>query len=130
MRLKRAIQALKAAPNKNNEENGIGRKPREKNVIDRIMFVTGPAMDIFPMSSLRAGPEIITAPGEMILKTGEIMEISVMAAPINVSLNSAHKPLVWAATLWAISCTKKDAVRITAKATTIKVPPSWLKTSE
>jgi len=117
MRLKRAIQALKAAPSRN---IGAGiRNAIAKNIVDKAMFVAGPAIDIFPTLSLSANPATITAPGDMILKNGEIMESSVKMAPMTVSLNSAQNPFLCAAVLWAISCMKKDVVNIIVNKTNV-----------
>jgi hypothetical protein len=62
-----------------------------------------------------AGPEIITAPGDIILK-GKIIETHVKMAPHSVKRNSAHKPRRCAVTLCAISCVKKDKVITAASA--------------
>ena len=75
----------------------------------------GPAIEVFPRSSNVAGPEIITAPGEINLN-GKIIEKMVIIAPIVVKRNSDHKPRFCAVTLWAISCVKKDTVIMAAKA--------------
>jgi len=83
------------------------------------MFVIGPAMDVFPMLFMSADPAIITAPGDIILKSGVITEINVKMAPMSVSLNSAHNPSLCATILWAISCRKKDVVNIIVKVTNI-----------
>jgi len=77
-----------------------------------MMFVVGPAIEIFPMFFVLVIPAMTTAPGDMILKSGEIMLISVRIAPMKVSLNSAHRLFFCAVILWAISCVKNDAVRI------------------
>jgi len=125
IRLKSAIQALTAAPSRRigvKSYWGIGNAIA-KNIVDNTMFVAGPAMDIFPMLSLSANPAIITAPGDMILKNGENMENSVRMAPMNVSLNSAHNSFLCAAILWAISCVKKDAVKIAVNRANINDPP-------
>ena len=63
------------------------------------MLVEGPAMDIFPMLFLLANPAMKTAPGDIILKSGEIIDIAVKIMPTNISLNSAHNPSFWAANL-------------------------------
>lgn len=58
----------------------------------RVMLVNGPAMAVFPtIFRSTKPPAIITAPGEMILNSGEIMEISVMSAPHSVRRNSAQR---------------------------------------
>lgn len=57
------------------------------------MFVAGPAKAVLPMIFLSTKlPLIITAPGEMSLKMGEKMLMSVISAPHVVSRNSAHRP--------------------------------------
>ena len=114
MRLKRAIQALKAAPSIRIGGRWGRRNTNARSIVDNAMFVAGPAMDIFPIFSLSANPAIITAPGDIILKNSGSMESIVRMAPINVSLNSAHSPFLCAAILCAISCMKKDAVNIVA----------------
>lgn len=70
IRLKRAIQALNAAPNKN-----IGAKTfwavtklAARKVADNIIFVVGPAIDTLPRLPLSANPETTTAPGDITLK--------------------------------------------------------------
>jgi len=115
MRLKRAIQALKKAPIANIEVVRVFWRDRNaaiRNPVDNTMFVIGPVMDIFPTLSLSADPAIMTAPGDMILKNIGNMESSVKTAPMSVSLNSAHNPFFCAVILWAISCVKKDVVKI------------------
>jgi hypothetical protein len=99
IKLKKAIQALMAKLSKNTRlsvgtESAVNRKAR-----DSVMFVAGPAMEIFPTLFLSKNPPIITAPGDIILKKGEIVESRVKAAPKNVSLNSAHNPFLCAANL-------------------------------
>ena len=65
-RLKRAIHALKAAPHMAMSDNGaLGTyKKTSNNVVDNIMFVTGPTKAVFPAiffpkirNSLRCGSE-------------------------------------------------------------------------
>ena len=90
-----------------------------RKIVDNAMFVVGPAMAVFPMLFVSAYPEIMTAPGDMILKSGVIVEISVRIAPVSVSLNSAHRPCVCAVILWAISCRKNDVVSIVVKVASI-----------
>jgi len=83
-------------------------------------------MDIFPIFFALLIPATITAPGDMILKRGETMEISVRIAPRNVSLNSAQRLVLCAIILWAISCVKKEVVRIIVNVVNIKGPPiTW-----
>ena len=63
------------------------------NTAEKNMFVIGPAIEILPISSMLAGPEIITAPGEITLKAyGKIMKTAVKMLPHNVRRNSAHRP--------------------------------------
>lgn len=120
IKLKRAIHALKAAPIANIKLLCGGDKIEiTRKTVDNAIFVVGPAMAIFPMFSLSVNPEIITAPGDIILKNCDIMESNVKMAPINVSLNSAHSPLFCAAILWAISCVKNDVVKMAVKETNI-----------
>ena len=92
MRLKKAIHALKAAPNirtiLRKELNGYAKK---RNRIESIMLVKGPARAVFPPISLLIGPAIITAPGEISL-IGETIESKVMRAPNMLNRNSAHNP--------------------------------------
>jgi hypothetical protein len=57
----------------------------------RLIFVIGPAIDVFPIVFLSATPPTMTAPGEIILK-GDIIVNNVMRAPNMVILNSAHNP--------------------------------------
>lgn len=130
MRLKSAIQALKAATSMRTEAYwGIGNATA-KNMVDSAMFVAGPAIDILPILSLFASPATITAPGDIILKSGEITENSVKMAPINVNLNSAHNPFLCAVILWAISCMKKDVVKIAVNTANIAgCPPIAAYTS-
>jgi len=66
-----------------------------------------------------AGPEIITAPGDIILK-GRRIEMHVKIAPQRVKRNSAHKPRRCAVILCAISCVKNDNVIIAARAENMK----------
>lgn len=81
--------------------------------MDKAMLVAGPAIEIFPISSIRVYPESITAPGEIILK-GKRIEMNVKMAPQRVNRNSAHKPRRCAATLCAISCARNDPVIMAA----------------
>ena len=118
IKLKTAMKPLKNTPTANTQENKVGRpgtNVNPRNAVDKTMFVAGPAIEIFPISSMLAGPEIITAPGEIILK-GMRIEIHVKIAPQSVKRNSAHKPRRCAVTLWAISCVKNDKVIIAARA--------------
>jgi len=87
-RLKRAIQALKVALKSAILEKGI----IENEITARARFVIGPAIAVFPTTSLSANPAIITAPGEIILKNGEIMDMRVSKTPSIINRNSAHKP--------------------------------------
>jgi len=73
------------------------------NMVERVMLVNGPERAIFPVVSFVAGPAIIMAPGEMILKNGRSIETMVMSAPCMVSRNSAHNPKCCAENLWASS---------------------------
>ena len=68
------------------------RNPIPSNTDERTMLTIGPAIDIFAISSKRADPEIITAPGAIILKKGENTETKVRIAPHKVKRNSAHNP--------------------------------------
>ena len=86
--LKKAVKTATTASG----ENGGNTKATVRATIQKTIFVKGPAMLVFPMVSLLAAPPIITAPGAIILKNGEMMDKSVMRAPMRVSLNSAHKP--------------------------------------
>lgn len=96
MRLKRAIHALNTLP----RMRAVIRKGNAtiRSIVDRIMFVNGPAMDILPMLFLFTYPATITAPGDIILN-GKIIEINVKIAPVETSLNSAQKPILCAAIL-------------------------------
>lgn len=92
MRLKRAIHALKAAPNIGTIlENGLNGYANMRNRIESIVLVKGPARAVFPPVSLLMGPAIITAPGEINL-IGETIESKVRRAPNIVNRNSAHNP--------------------------------------
>jgi len=93
IRLKRAIQALKAAPNIAIIWTKLlgGYNMNMTDIIERVMFVKGPARAVLPKVSLLIGPEIITAPGEIIFK-GETIERRVISAPNMVNRNSAHNP--------------------------------------
>jgi hypothetical protein len=130
IKLKRAIQALKKAPRRNIPEYGLGTKAMANITVDRTMLTAGPEIDIFPILSRPAAPEIMTAPGEMTLNQSEITEMKVKTAPQSVSLNSAHNPRLCAVTLCAISCVKKDAVRIAVKAANVRAQSTCAKTFE
>ena len=109
---------MKKAPIANIQDtqgSELGTNVNPRNAVDKTMLVTGPAIEIFPISSMLAGPESITAPGEIILK-GKKIEIEVKMAPQTVKRNSAHKPRLCAVNLCAISCMKKDRVITIAKA--------------
>lgn len=69
---------------------------------ERMMFVNGPERAVFPTVFLVPDPQIITAPGEIILN-GRKIEINVISAPCRVSRNSAHKLKYCAENLWASS---------------------------
>ena len=84
-------KAVTAATSARGEDEG-STKVSVSATMQKTMFVKGPAMLVFPMVSLLAVPPIITAPGAIILKKGEMTDKSVMRAPIRVSLNSAHRP--------------------------------------
>ncbi len=84
-------------------------------MIERTMLVKGPARAVFPAFFLVIGPAIITAPGDIILKNGSNIEIRVMSAPKGVNRNSAHSPKCCADSLWAISCSRKENVNISAR---------------
>lgn len=117
MRLKVAIMPFMKATMANRltyVRESAGRDAAPKNAAPIAMLMIGPAIDIFAISSIRAGPEIITAPGEISL-IGETIEIRVIMAPHVVRRNSAHKPLFWAVILCAISCIKNEAVKRRAK---------------
>lgn len=93
MRLKKAIQALKAAPNIATMKNCFDRlnaRKMKKN-IETVVLVKGPARAVLPFILLLVDPAIITAPGEINL-IGEKIESKVIKAPKRVNLNSAHKP--------------------------------------
>jgi len=63
------------------------------NIVESVMFVRGPARAVFPASFLVIVPEIITAPGDIILKNANgSIEMRVKSAPKRVSRNSAHSP--------------------------------------
>ncbi len=92
MRLKRAIQALKAALHHATVENGfIGYNTNTRDTSESSRFIKGPARAVFPAVFLLMGPAMSTAPGEMSL-IGENMESSVMKAPNMVRRNSAQRP--------------------------------------
>ena len=56
-----------------------------------VMLVNGPAMAVLPIIFLSTKlPVIITAPGEMILNSGETTDTSVINAPKSVRRNSAQ----------------------------------------
>jgi hypothetical protein len=118
IKLKTAMKPLKNTPTANIQENKVGRpgtNVNPRNAVDKMMFVAGPAIEIFPISSMLAGPEIITAPGDIILK-GIRIEMHVMRAPHKVKRNSAHNPRRCAVTLCAISCMKNEKVITAASA--------------
>jgi len=94
IRLRKAMKALKNPPYSSEYEIGVFRNETVNRAVDRIMLVTGPAMDIFAISLPWAGPAIITAPGEMILKRGDMAETAVNTAPQTVNLNSDQSPLL------------------------------------
>ncbi len=117
---------MKSAPITKIQRIGVGANAAAMSAEDKIMLVVGPAIEIFPISSMLAGPETITAPGEIILKaTGNIMKMAVSTLPHRVKRNSAHKPRRCAVTLWAISWIAKDEVKMAAEteATSSKSPP-------
>src|SRR4030066_2215896 len=72
IRLKTAIKPFKKAANNRISENGLGTIANPKRTTDRKMFVTGPARETFPISSVDAELETIIAPGEIILNNGVI----------------------------------------------------------
>jgi len=84
-------------------------------MVERIKLVKGPARAVFPTSSLVNGPATMTAPGDIILKNGSSIERRVMSAPKRVNRNSAHIPKCCAESLWAISCRRKEKVKISAR---------------
>ena len=99
--------------------------------LEKIRLVIGPAMDMLTISSPSGVPEIIIAPGAIILK-GKNMETKVKATPQVVKRNSAHKPFFWATALCANSCVNIDTTSMAAK-TAIKTqvhaklkPPKYL----
>lgn len=93
MRLKRAIHALKAALKIAIVENGFDKYVYSANaMIERARLVAGPATAVFPTVSLSADPAIITAPGEIILKNCEKIDMRVIRAPNVVNRNSAQRP--------------------------------------
>ena len=93
IRLKTAIHALKAAPKRATLINGPGKSGDSANkMTERERLVTGPATAVFPTVSLFAYPAIITAPGEIILKNGEKIDMRVIKAPNVVNRNSAQRP--------------------------------------
>jgi len=94
IRLRKAMKALKNPPYSSEYEIGVFRNETISRAVDRIMLVTGPATDIFAISLPWAGPAIITAPGEMILKRGDMAETAVNTAPQTVNLNSDQSPLL------------------------------------
>ena len=123
IRLKTAMYPLKKAPIANAKKihgSKLGTNTNPRNAVDKTRLVAGPAIEIFPISFMLAGPEIITAPGEIILK-GKIMEIPVKTEPQTVKRNSAHKPRLCAVTLCAISCIKNEKVITAARAEKIRV---------
>src|SRR3990172_6083446 len=94
IRLKTAINPFKNAANNRIPENGFGTIANPKRTTDRKMFVTGPARETFPISSVDAELATIIAPREIILNNGLITEINVKIAPHIVNRNSAHNPLL------------------------------------
>ena len=113
IKFKAAMKALKAAASNTTSKNGFlleTMKVSAKDPMQITMFVNGPEMAVLPIVSLSATPAIITAPGEMILKKGEMIEINVIKAPHSVKRNSAHNPYRWAVSLWTISWTRNEAV--------------------
>jgi len=93
IRLKRAIHALKAALKRATLINGWGKSWDSANeMTERARLVTGPATAVFPTVCLSADPAIITAPGEIILKNGEKIDMRVIKAPNVVNRNSAQRP--------------------------------------
>ena len=94
MRLNRAMMALIHAP-KAAIIQMVLHAPRATavNIVESVMFVRGPARAVFPASFLVIVPEIITAPGDIILKNANgSIEMRVKSAPKRVSRNSAHSP--------------------------------------
>jgi len=93
-RLKRAIQALKAALSIATSDSAPEVKDDSASEIsERPRLVDGPAMAVLPIVFLFMDPAIITAPGEMILiGTLGIAERRVNKAPKSVRRNSAHSP--------------------------------------
>jgi hypothetical protein len=87
-----------------------GYKANVRIRVESAMLVRGPAIAVFPAVSLFMEPAIITAPGEMILKSGRKIEKAVISAPNKVSRNSAHKPKYCAVNLWASSCKRNVKV--------------------
>lgn len=93
MRLKKAMKALMNALYKAMVERlPVENIATPRNIVESTRLVEGPAREIFPIVSLLPLPAIITAPGEMILKRGESMEIRVKRAPTVVNRNSAQNP--------------------------------------
>jgi hypothetical protein len=92
-RLKRAIHALKAALKEATVEKGLDRYVYSANeTMERTRLVAGPAIAVFPTVSLSANPAIITAPGEIILKRGEKIDMRVRRTPNITKRNSAQSP--------------------------------------
>lgn len=96
-----------------------------KNRAESNVLVKGPAVAIFPAVSLSKKPDMITAPGEIILKNGRKIERRVIIAPKRVNRNSAHNPKRCADNLWASSCTRKAEVNTTARLTNISGVIEW-----
>jgi hypothetical protein len=97
IKFKTEMEALKNALTvKMNVAEGFNgaSKAAVRNVADKVMFVNGPTIDTLPMVRVSAYPDIITTPGDIILKRGEKTESKVSAAPISVNLNSAHSPFL------------------------------------
>ena len=93
IRLKREIQAFRAAPTiaTNCKIVSPQKSVETIHITDKAIFVRGPAIAVFPNVSLLMAPEIITAPGEIILN-GDTIEIKVINAPNGVRRNSAQSP--------------------------------------
>jgi len=62
-KLKKARNAFMKAMIIKRYDNEVGRDARIKNIPAMKIFVAGPAMEIFPLSSLVGIPHIVTAPG-------------------------------------------------------------------
>jgi len=93
MTLNKAIQALKVKLQIAIEVIGLAKWAIGNEMMERIMFVNGPATAVFPIISLFAEPAIITAPGAIILKKlNGIIESKVKRTPNKIKRNSAHNP--------------------------------------